>query len=311
MCLLAVLYSCKGSKALSEAENPSEAESPSEAAEAIAVTPAEDPLPKALLWKITGQELTEPSYLYGTIHVIGSDDYLMLPEVEKAFEDSDQLALEIDMDDPGMLMAMMSGMNMKGDSSLADVMAPADYEKVHQFLIDSAGVPEMGMKQIERMMPMLALSVIYPKMLNGGLKSYEQEFVNMAKAQEKEILGVEKIEDQLAVFSQIPYRSQAKVLLEYANDFAEQKRVLNNMISLYLDQDIEGLLNLMDESDGGNFGDFEEILLEKRNRNWIPVIGQMATEKPTFFAVGSGHLAGEAGVIKLLKDAGYTVEPIL
>ena len=56
--------------------------------------------------------------------------------------------------------------------------------------------------------------------------------------------------------------------------------------------------------------EYEDVLLVKRNKNWIPKIGEMATAKSTFFAVGAGHLPGKNGVINLLKAAGYTLTPI-
>mgnify|MGYP006319358759 CR=1 FL=1 len=31
---------------------------------------------------------------------------------------------------------------------------------------------------------------------------------------------------------------------------------------------------------------------------------------PTFFAVGAGHLPGDKGLLKLLREAGYTVEAV-
>jgi uncharacterized protein YbaP (TraB family) len=59
-----------------------------------------------------------------------------------------------------------------------------------------------------------------------------------------------------------------------------------------------------------NFGEYTDILLSDRNHNWIPVIGEEAKKRPTFFAFGAGHLGGENGVINLLRKAGFTVKPI-
>ncbi len=59
-----------------------------------------------------------------------------------------------------------------------------------------------------------------------------------------------------------------------------------------------------------SMGAFENLLLGNRNQNWIPKIQQITTEKPTFFAVGAGHLGGKKGVIALLKEAGFTVKAI-
>ncbi len=59
------------------------------------------------------------------------------------------------------------------------------------------------------------------------------------------------------------------------------------------------------------FNDMEEVLLNTRNRNWIPVITQ-ATEAHDHIvvAVGAGHLIGEAGVLRLLENEGWTVSAI-
>jgi hypothetical protein len=79
-------------------------------------------------------------------------------------------------------------------------------------------------------------------------------------------------------------------------------------VQLYKDQDIEGMQR--QASEDPEIAGFEQILLINRNRNWIPVMERMMAEKPTFFAVGAGHLGGANGVLQLLKTAGYTVEPI-
>ena len=55
-------------------------------------------------------------------------------------------------------------------------------------------------------------------------------------------------------------------------------------------------------------GNYDDILLKNRNRNWIPIMGRMMREAPTLFAVGAGHLGGESGVVALLRKEGYKVE---
>lgn len=58
----------------------------------------------ALLWEISGGQLKEPSYLYGTIHMICPADFRMSDLLKKKFESSTNLFLELDMDDPSMTM---------------------------------------------------------------------------------------------------------------------------------------------------------------------------------------------------------------
>ncbi|HEX8358405.1 MAG TPA: TraB/GumN family protein, partial [Segetibacter sp.] len=78
---------------------------------------------------------------------------------------------------------------------------------------------------------------------------------------------------------------------------------------VYKKKDINQLYLLTTKEE--EFGKYEGILLNDRNHNWIPVIGEQAKKVPTFFAFGAGHLGGEKGVISLLRKAGFTVEAVL
>jgi uncharacterized protein YbaP (TraB family) len=78
------------------------------------------------------------------------------------------------------------------------------------------------------------------------------------------------------------------------------------MVELYKSQDIQAMQTMMDNSEGVD--GYQTLLLVNRNKKWIPIMGKMMTEKPTFFAVGAGHLGGVNGVIALLRKAGYTMQ---
>ena len=84
---------------------------------------------------------------------------------------------------------------------------------------------------------------------------------------------------------------------------------VDQMVEMYKRQDLQGLAKMISSEDSG-FAEYEELLLVNRNKNWIPLMGAMMLEKPTFFAVGAGHLPGEYGVIELLRREGYTLRPL-
>ena len=81
------------------------------------------------------------------------------------------------------------------------------------------------------------------------------------------------------------------------------------MIEAYKAQDIEKLGEYVKEDDGG-LANYEDILIYNRNRNWVTKLKTLMPEKSLLIAVGAGHLAGEKGVIKLLRKEGYTVRPV-
>jgi len=53
-----------------------------------------------------------------------------------------------------------------------------------------------------------------------------------------------------------------------------------------------------------------QSMLTDRNKDWMKHIPTYIKNKSTFIAVGAVHLSGEEGLIQLLRDAGYTVEPM-
>lgn len=58
------------------------------------------------------------------------------------------------------------------------------------------------------------------------------------------------------------------------------------------------------------FAEMEEILMNARNRAWIPVLTGAAADGPVFAAFGALHLSGEAGVLNLLEQEGFTIAPL-
>ena len=167
----------------------------------------------------------------------------------------------------------------------------------------------MPVMMLQRMKPMLLSSMFYPLMLKGKTLSYEQELLKKAKAADMEVIGVESLADQLAMMDSIPYEEQADMLVALVDSFPQQKDQLAKMIELYKSQDLAELQGIMEAEE--DLEEHTDVMLTDRNEKWIPVIQRESIETPTFYAVGAGHLAGEKGVLELLRQVGCTVSPIL
>ncbi len=260
----------------------------------------------SLLWQISGNGLEKPSFLYGTIHLICEQDMQFTPEIQASFASTDQLVLEINMMDPEFLIDIQRLMFMQDDKKLADLLGPDDYSKVKSFFSDSLG---MDLQLMERVKPFFLQGMLYGQILGCQPEGYEQKFMEMASDANKNVLALETLQLQMELFDQIPYQKQAALLLEIIVDYEENKQEFFELVNTYKKQDIEGAYQLIKKADAGPES-FEEALLTKRNMNWIPMIEEMAKDKPTFIAVGAGHLAGENGVINLLRQKGYQVKPV-
>src|SRR5690606_6071119 len=76
----------------------------------------------------------------------------------------------------------------------------------------------------------------------------------------------------------------------------------------YRRRDIRQMERLILRSE--NLGEFKDILFDRRNGEWLPKIENLIAEGPVFIAVGAGHLLSDRGLIELLREKGYAVEPV-
>ncbi|KAA0990119.1 TraB/GumN family protein [Dyadobacter aurulentus] len=268
---------------------------------------AQVPAENALLWEISKPGQAKPSYLFGTIHLICPGDFSLTDSLKSALSRSGQVALEMDMDDPGMMMTMMKSMNMKDGVELKSLITESEYNKLNQFYKDSVGI---GLAMFEKAKPFVLMGPLFNAVLACQPQSYEMALMDLAKKQELEIVGLEALDEQMAIFDSIPYKDQAKMIVSMVNDLPKARKEFKNLVALYKVQNISELYSLTMKSEYGLEGN-AEIMLFDRNKKWIPRIQKMIEEKPTFFAVGAAHLGGEQGVIALLRGQGFKVRPVL
>lgn len=267
---------------------------------------AQLPTEKTLLWEVTGKNIKQPSYLYGTIHLMCPDDLKVPDVVRQKFNATQHLFLEVDMDDPGMMQEMMAGMMMGDNTTIKSLLGAEQYSQLDKMFLSNTGMP---LDMMQKAKPMLLMALVYPSMLGCQPDSWEKVFQTMAAERKINLSGLEKVADQIKVFEKIPYKVQADMLLQMMNNLDSSKASFNSMLEIYKLKDINQL-HQMAISDK-DFGKYEAVLLNDRNKNWIPVIVNHAEKMPTFFAVGAGHLGGEKGIISLLRQQGFTVKPIL
>ncbi len=284
---------------------------------------------KALLWKVTGKKVKQASYVFGTIHMIPSEDYFLPEYVDNALKGSDEVFFEVntdDMNNPAMMMGMMNMMFME-DKTLKDLLSEEDYKLVKKKLNENPMMALLG-EQADRIKPMFLSSMIDQgdmglDPLSGGMdmgnmKSYEMELTKIAKAEGKPIDGLETLEFQMGLFDKIELEDQAKMLVEAIRSDGKDKEgegtedSISKMVNLYKEQDIHSLYSMINaQSEGSGVSEFEDQFLTERNKNWIPLMAKTMSENTAFFAVGAGHLGGKQGVLELLRNEGYIVTPVL
>lgn len=267
---------------------------------------------KSLLWKISGNGLEKPSYLFGTIHKLCKDDAYLGENMVKAIKNADAVYLELDMDNLYDMLSVMNKMNMRNDTTLSDLLTDEEYQKVKKLFKEKNSILPFSM--IEKYKPMLASALLMEStMVCDEQVAMEQLVMEEAKKHGKSIEGMETTAYQMSIFDSIPYKIQAQELVKMVSEEgkeADGEKELKSMMDAYKDQDLNKLGEMISKSDAGMM-QYEDILLNNRNYNWVEKLKKLMPEKSLVVAVGAGHLPGEKGVINLLRKAGFTVEPIV
>ena len=112
---------------------------------------------------------------------------------------------------------------------------------------------------------------------------------------------------QSSVFDSIPYDVQAKELLNNIDSIDTYKNEFDTLMLAYKNQQMAPMEKLFAKSD---LTGYEDLLLNRRNANWVNQLKSIMKAKSVFVAVGAGHLLGEKGLINLLRKEGYKVEPL-
>ena len=138
---------------------------------------------KTLLWEISGNGLEKPSYLFGTIHIMCKDDFVISEGVKKAFGQADQIALEVDLDDPSEMQAFQNGMVNMAGFDYKGALSEKEYNRLDEIMRSNYG---QGMAIMRVMKPFGVMSALYGEMLACGTpESYELSFFEMAKDRQR------------------------------------------------------------------------------------------------------------------------------
>jgi uncharacterized protein len=262
---------------------------------------------KSLLYKISGNGLESPSYLYGTIHMICGDQFFITDATQKALEEVQSIVLEIDMSDPSLMQKMQMLAVHPEMRNISGSMTEEEAAAFDEYLMANFGA---GLAQIGIMKPFVLTSMLVTTHINcTDIKSYEGYFMEYATQKSVPVKGLEEVEFQVSLFDQIPYEEQVHELVKMVVSPEEGKRELDQMMACYASQDINCLYEVILNS--SSMKDYKDLLLFERNRNWVPLIVEQMANEQVFVAVGAGHLPGEEGLIELLKRAGYRVEAVL
>lgn len=273
-----------------------------------------------LLWKISGNGLEKPSYVFGTYHLspLGiKDSIAALPQ---AVNETTQVYGEVVMSEmmsPAFMQSMQQQMMMPKDSTLQNLFTPEQYEEVGKVIKENMMVDIAMLAQLKPAAITQQLAVILYMRHTPGFNPQEQldnYFQQQAQQQGKKVGGLETVQSQIDIlFNSQTLKRQAELLHCMAHDIDRTVGQVKRVIAAYEKQDLNVVLQLLAERHGDACDPLPgemEALIDNRNKAWAEKMPAIMSEAPTLFVVGAGHLPGDNGLLNLLQQQGYTLEAL-
>lgn len=271
----------------------------------VCALPTQAQQQSSLLWEISGKDFKQPSYVFGTFHAMCKTDFDFHDSIKAKLCRTSLLVEELDMTDASMQVKMMQ--SLASSKPMASYYPAAQFEQMNKQFQEITGVP---LTMLNNFKPFMSMSMLLLKSLPCAEQVQpEMLLIQYAKTKNIPVKGLEQVEEQLAAIDKQPLDSQAVALQKMVMRFDSVQQAFTQLTEVYKKKHIDSLYHFMRGS--GMDDAFETALLSERNLRWIPRIKAIATQQPSFFAVGAGHLGGDQGVIALLRKEGYTVKPVV
>lgn len=260
----------------------------------------------SLLYAIEGKDLSQPSYLFGSMHVSDSIATKHISSIVPYIQKSATYCNEVDVIDIEPSMELM-GMMFLSDTTLDMLYSEAEMRRIRGFISEKMGPAGMMMLAMKPFWIAAALTEL-------EFQSTEDEVLDVqlqraAEAAGCDIQPLETVESQMKAVEDIPLKDQAEMLLESIDEYDEQKAMTEELKMCYANADLDCLdavyrrETFVQSMDDGLVNRRNSEMFEKLE----PIVAQGS---PVFCAVGALHLSGETGLINAFRKAGYRVTAI-
>lgn len=273
-----------------------------------ALAPADNAAHPVTLWMAEGAG--NRVYLLGSVHLLREQDHPLPRVIDAVYDDAETLYMEIDMDDldPLLMQATINDLGMLDEgTSLRDVMG----EDLYAEAIARAAELELPLDMLDRTEPWLAAITVEQLVLArigfNPLYGIEMHLLQKASRDNKEILGFESVEQQLAYLDGLSLDAQRELLMQTLTESAAIREIMDDLILAWRLGDIDYLeQTLLDDVSG--YPELYETIVAGRNRLWVDTIEALLEQEEDYLVVvGALHLVGEDGVPQLLEQRGIKI----
>lgn len=257
-----------------------------------------------LLWKIEGEQLTAPSYLFGSMHVQDQRAFQGLEYIQECIDQCDAFAAEYNLNEQNPI-AFQQASQLPAGESLQALLNPRIYKKLAKIFERETG---QDLEDFDQLKPAMIVNILTAAQFSEDhQEALDQMLFQYAENNGKEMMGLETFERQMEIMEEMSLTEQLRSLKSLATNFKSFRKSLKKTAALYVEGDIQKILKKVKESSG----QMRKVLLFDRNFIMADRILEIIQQKSLFTVVGAGHLGGGKGLIHLLKSQNLKVQPII
>ena len=263
---------------------------------------------KSFLWRVQSDKSN--IYILGSVHFLKKESYPLNKTIEKAFDSTQKLVLEVDLksEDAGRVQSVTLEKGINRDRTLQQNVSPETYSLAEK-RAQELGIDIRALSPLKPWLVALTMTALQLQKLgfdpNYGVDRY---LVERAVKSGKTIVGLETVAFQIGLIDQLPERDQESMLRQSLKEMDLLDRGLDQIVRAWSTGDVTTLEGLL-LSGMREYPAVHQTVIVDRNRRWLPRIEKMIElGESTLIAVGAAHLVGKDGVIELLRARGYTVE---
>ena len=269
--------------------------------------------PRPLLWKVSDAD--NSVYLLGSFHLLRKGDYPLAASTDQAFEDAESVVFELspaEMNDPALGQMMGAAARREDGKRLQDTLAPETWRQLEAWA-QRRSVPLENLQGFEAWFVSLTISLVEMQALGLDAKmGLDRHFAQRATEAGKPTEGLETGAQQIALFDGMDPRLQQQSLEDVLSDAGEMEQNINRLHALWRQGDVAGMEAETNQRMREEYPELYARINRDRNLAWLPVIRKRldrgGEDEDVLVVVGALHLLGEDGLVRLLRDAGYTVE---
>ncbi len=244
------------------------------------------------------------SYLFGTMHVRDRRAFVWLEQAYRRIDECEVFAAEFDYlrADPAVVHAALT---LPEGHSLQDLLSRRAWKNLTFYCRKKLYIPPETFQSAHPILVQMALSSALSR--EEMAYSLDETLWRYAQRQAKQLTGMETLEEQVELLLHIRLEQHLKSLTHLLTHYAQHRRRMRKMMRWYQQGDLRQLYQAARRDARG----MRRPLLLVRNERMARRFAEIAHHNSLFCAVGAAHLNGGKGMLRLLKQAGFSVKPVM